>query len=106
MILETGTLRHRAAGAQRKKAPQELQAVPQRRHIRIGAKVTRTITQHTPRDKDTRKILLHCHLDIGVTLIVLQPYIITWPMLLDQVRLKDQRLHLVRRHDRLKVGDM
>ena len=27
-------------------------------------------------------------------------------MLLDQVRLKDQRLHLVRRHDRLNVGDM
>ncbi len=106
VVLKARTLGHRAARTQRKKTPQELQAVPQRRHIRIGAEVARAVTQHTPRDKDARKSLLHRHLDIGVTLIVLQPYIITRPMFLDQVRLKDQRLHLVRRHDRLKVSDM
>ena len=105
MVLETRAVLQRPAGAQRKQAAQELQALMHRRRVRIGAEIARAVLDDAPRDEDARELLLYRDLDIRIRLVILEADIVARPVLLDEVALEDQRLDLARRHDELEIRD-
>jgi hypothetical protein len=72
-----------------------------RRQVR--AEVERAVALYAARNHDARERLVDRQLQVRVLLVILEQHVVARLVLLDQVRLKHQRLDLVIRDDELKI---
>src|SRR5450759_755290 len=91
------------AGPERKQLPDRFDGAPQRLGGGIRAEVPRAIVLHPARVVDARKLFGDRQLQIEVVLVVLEPDVEARPVVLDEVALEDQGLHLVGGRDELEV---
>ena len=68
--------------------------------------VTATVALHPAHDADLGEIVLPVDLDVGVGLVVVQPYVEAGPIALDQLVFKDQCFELGVGDDPFKIGDL
>ena len=71
----------------------------------IWSKIFSMILFHFTRKQDSWKFFSHCHLDIRISLIILQHGIIFGSVFLDQVIFQHQRFQLRIRHNIFKPAD-
>ena len=110
VVVEAGALRCLArqvvaAGAHLEDALDDLERAAHPLHIGVGPEVARPVRLEPPSHEHARQRLLHRHLHVRVRFVVPEQDVEPRAMLLDQVRLEDQRVHLGRHDDRLDVGD-
>ena len=94
-----------AAGAQREDLADGVERLAHGRRAVERPEVAAAVLDDAPRDQHARPRSLHRDLDADVALVVLQPDVVARLVLLDQVVLEDQRFLLVRRDQRLEVGE-
>ena len=84
----------------------DVQRAPHRAGRGVRAEVAGAVVLDATRDRDARPIVLHVDLEVGVVLVVLEPDIVDRLVALDECRLEQQRLRLVRGDDVLERRDL
>ncbi len=94
------------AGQVGENAPDHVQGLVHRPDAGVGSEIARAVIDHHARDGHLGVGVCPVHLDIGVTLVVLQAHVEARAVFLDQVHLEDQRLELRAGDDPLDIGDV
>ncbi len=74
--------------------------------VGVRPEVFRAVVNETPRHEDPRERLLYRDLDVRVRLVVAERDVEARPVLLDQVRLQNQRVRLGGNDDGVEVGSL
>ena len=94
-----------AAGAQLEHLLDDPQRLPHRPGVGVGAEVPVAVLLDLADHDRARERLVHGQADVRILLVIPQADIVVGPVLLDQVRLENQRLDLTVRDERLDVVD-
>jgi hypothetical protein len=94
------------AGQVRERLAQQVERPVDGRGGGEGAEVAAAVLFHAARDEHFGKRVGPGDLDVGVTFVVFEAHVVARAVLLDQVRLEDQRLQFRVGDDELQVGDV
>ena len=97
---------HLTAGTQRKHAAQKLHRRMHRSGVGIGAVILRPVTALAARHEQSRKLLVHRHLKIGIGFVVLKADVIARTIFFNQVALQNQRFDLTRGNNCFNLGNL
>ena len=74
--------------------------------LHVRPEILRAVAFQPPHQADGGEILVHVHAQEGIGLVVLQQDVILGRVLLDEVVLGDESVHLARADDIAKIGDV